>query len=145
VPDKDDLCPDLVGTVANNGCPEVTEAVRKTLLDYAKTILFDTGKSTIKPQSADVLNNIADILDDYPNVNFRVEGHTDSTGSDALNKRLSGERAQAVVNYLIEKGIPSERMTSVGYGEERPIADNNTREGRRTNRRVEIHGETPNN
>jgi len=107
--------------------------------------LFDTGKSTIKPQSADVLNNIADILDDYPNVNFRVEGHTDSTGSDALNKRLSGERAQAVVNYLIEKGIPSERMTSIGYGEERPIADNNTREGRRTNRRVEIHGETPNN
>ena len=89
--------------------------------------------------------NIADILDDYPNVTFRIEGHTDSTGSAELNQRLSQERAQSVMNYLIEKGIPSERMTSVGYGEDRPIADNNTREGRRTNRRVEIHGETPNN
>ena len=145
VPDKDDLCPELVGTVANNGCPEVTESVRKALLDYAKTILFDTGKATIKPASEDVLGNIADILDDYPNVQFRIEGHTDSTGSEQTNQRLSQERAQSVMNYLIEKGIPSERMTAVGYGEERPIADNNTREGRRTNRRVEIHGETPNN
>ena len=145
IPDKDDMCPDLVGTVANNGCPEVTEAIQKALLDYAKTILFDTGKSTIKPQSEEVLGNIADILDDYPNVTFRIEGHTDSTGSAELNQRLSQERAQSVMNYLIEKGIPSERMTAVGYGEDRPIADNNTREGRRTNRRVEIHGETPNN
>ena len=144
VPDKDDMCPDLVGTVANNGCPEVTESVRKALLDYAKTILFDTGKATIKPASESVLNNIADILDDYPNVRFRIEGHTDSTGSAELNQRLSQERAQSVVNFLIEKGIPSERMTAVGYGEDRPIADNNTTEGRRTNRRVEIHGENNN-
>jgi outer membrane protein OmpA-like peptidoglycan-associated protein len=144
VPDKDDLCPELVGTVANNGCPEVTESVRKALLDYAKTILFDTGKATIKPASEEVLGNIADILDDYPNVMFRIEGHTDSTGSEKTNQRLSQERAQSVMNYLIEKGIPSERMTAVGYGEDRPIADNNTREGRRTNRRVEIHGETQN-
>ena len=107
--------------------------------------MFDTGKSTIKPQSEEVLGNIADILDDYPNVKFRIEGHTDSTGSASLNQRLSQERAQSVMNYLIEKGIPSSSMTAVGYGEERPIADNNTREGRRTNRRVEIHAETPNN
>ena len=145
MPDKDDQCPDLVGTVANLGCPEVTEAVRKALLDYAKTILFDTGKSTIKPESGAVLDNIADILDDYPNVRFRIEGHTDSTGSAERNQSLSQERAQSVMNYLIEKGIPSNRMTAIGYGEDRPIADNNTREGRRTNRRVEIHGETPNN
>jgi len=145
VPDKDDQCPDLVGTVANMGCPEVTESVRKALLDYAKTILFDTGKSTIKAESSAVLDNIADILDDYPNVRFRIEGHTDSTGSAERNQALSQERAQSVMNYLIGKGIPSNRMTAVGYGEDRPIADNNTREGRRTNRRVEIHGETPNN
>ena len=143
--DKDDQCPDLVGTVANMGCPEVTESVRKALLDYAKTILFDTGKSTIKDESGAVLDNIADILDDYPNVRFRIEGHTDSTGSAERNQALSQERAQSVMNYLIGKGIPSNRMTSVGYGEDRPIADNNTREGRRTNRRVEIHGENSNN
>ncbi|MFZ9004774.1 MAG: OmpA family protein [Robiginitalea sp.] len=125
--------------------PVVTEAVRKALLDYAKTILFDTGKSTIKPQSEPVLNNIADILDDYPNVAFRIEGHTDSVGSESFNKKLSQDRAQSVMNYLIVKGIPSDRMTAVGYGEERPLADNSTSEGRRSNRRVEIHGETPDN
>jgi outer membrane protein OmpA-like peptidoglycan-associated protein len=125
--------------------PVVTEAVRKALLDYAKTILFDTGKATIKPESESVLNNIADILDDYPNVAFRIEGHTDSVGSDSFNEKLSQARAQSVMNYLIGKGIPSDRMTAVGYGETRPIADNNTSEGRRTNRRVEIHGETPDN
>lgn len=125
--------------------PVVTESVRKALLDYAKTILFDTGKSTIKPQSEPVLNNIADILDDYPNVAFRIEGHTDSVGSESFNKKLSQDRAQSVMNYLIDKGIPSERMTAVGYGEERPLADNSTSEGRRSNRRVEIHGETPDN
>jgi outer membrane protein OmpA-like peptidoglycan-associated protein len=144
IPDKDDQCPDLVGTVANMGCPEVTESVRQALLDYAKTILFDTGKSTIKAESGAVLDNIADILDDYPNVQFRIEGHTDSTGSAERNQALSQERAQSVMNYLIGKGIPSSRMTAVGYGEDRPIADNNTREGRRTNRRVEIHGESRN-
>lgn len=125
--------------------PVVTESVRKALLDYAKTILFDTGKSTIKPQSEPVLNNIADILDDYPNVAFRIEGHTDSVGSESFNKKLSQDRAQSVMNYLIDKGIPSERMTAVGYGEERPLVDNSTSEGRRSNRRVEIHGETPDN
>ena len=139
VPDKDDLCPDVPGTVANQGCPEVTEAVRKTLNDYAKTILFDTGKSTIKEQSADVLNNIVAILKEYANARFNIEGHTDSVGSAKLNQQLSEERAGAVRNYLIENGIASERLVSAGYGEDRPIASNNTREGRRTNRRVEIN------
>ncbi|MEJ2585662.1 MAG: OmpA family protein [Robiginitalea sp.] len=85
--------------------PVITESVRKALLDYAKTILFDTGKSTIKPESEPVLNNIVDILDDYPDVAFRIEGHTDSVGSDSFNKKLSQDRAQSVMNYLIEKGI----------------------------------------
>lgn len=125
--------------------PVVTEAVRKALLDYARTILFDYGKSTIKPQSEAVLDNIADIIDDYPNVAFRIEGHTDSSGSNRINQKLSEKRAQSVMNYLIEKGLPSEKMTAVGYGEERPIADNDTPEGRKTNRRVEIHGETSDN
>ncbi len=139
IPDKDDLCPDVPGTVANQGCPEVTEAVRKTLNDYAKTILFDTGKSTIKEQSADVLNNIVGILQEYAYARFNIEGHTDSVGSAALNQKLSEERAGAVRNYLIENGIASDRLVSAGYGEDRPIASNNTREGRRTNRRVEIN------
>ncbi len=139
VPDKDDLCPDKVGTVANQGCPELTEGVAKSLNDYAKTILFDTGKSSIKEQSAGVLQNIIQILEEYKNARFNIEGHTDSVGRAETNQRLSEERAGAVRNYLIENGIASDRLVSRGYGEDRPIASNNTREGRRTNRRVEIN------
>ena len=79
----------LMGTVANNGCPEVSEAIRKALSTYAKTILFDTGKSTIKSISAGVLNDISGIMEEYPNARFMVEGHTDNTGSEAFNLTLS--------------------------------------------------------
>ncbi len=138
VPDKDDDCPDIVGTVANNGCPELSEAVKQALNSYAKTILFDTGKATIKEQSGKVLADIVDIMKEYPNADFLIEGHTDSVGSDKLNMTLSGERASSVMNYLISKGIPSNRLTHQGFGEDRPLDSNKTREGRANNRRVEI-------
>ncbi|HLV38406.1 OmpA family protein [Xanthomarina sp.] len=139
VADKDDLCPDVKGTVANNGCPEVTEEVKKALNAYAKTILFDTGKSSIKAQSAEVLANIIDILNEYTNAKFSIEGHTDSVGSDALNMKLSKERASSVMNYLITNGITSNRLSSEGFGETRPIDSNKTAAGRANNRRVEIN------
>jgi len=138
VPDKDDECPDLVGTVANNGCPEISEAVKAALNSYAKTILFDTGKATIKEQSAKVLADIIGIMKEYPNSNFLIEGHTDNTGSEKLNKRLSGERASSVMTYLIENGVASNRLSHEGFGEDRPLDSNKTREGRANNRRVEI-------
>ncbi|GAB1308046.1 OmpA family protein [Urechidicola sp. KH5] len=136
--DKDDNCPDTVGPASNNGCPEVPESVKEALRSYAKTIVFDTGKTTIKEQSAGVLNDIIAILKDYPASNFNVEGHTDSTGSAGLNQKLSEGRAQAVVEYLTSNGIDAGRLTSAGYGEERPISTNDTAAGRRANRRVEI-------
>ena len=139
VADKDDQCPDKVGTVANNGCPEVTEAVAKALNSYAKTILFDTGKATIKEQSAAVLGDIIGILNEYSNAKFNIEGHTDSVGSDASNQKLSEERASSVMNYLIEHGIASNRLTAKGYGESKPLDTNNTAAGRANNRRVEIN------
>ncbi|MCF6306616.1 MAG: OmpA family protein [Flavobacteriaceae bacterium] len=138
VPDKDDLCPDLPGTVANNGCPEVTEAVRKALNSYAKTILFDTGKATIKEQSASVLNDIIGIMKEYPNAKFVIEGHTDSVGRDSSNMTLSANRAESVLNYLESNGIADGRLTHQGFGEERPLDTNKTRAGRANNRRVEI-------
>ncbi len=138
VPDKDDLCPDLIGTVANNGCPEVTEAVKKALNSYAKTILFDTGKASIKDQSAGVLNDIIGIMKEYPNAKFVIEGHTDSVGSDKLNMKLSKDRAESVENYLQANGIDDDRLTHQGFGEDRPLDSNKTREGRANNRRVEI-------
>jgi len=137
--DKDDLCPDLPGVVANKGCPELTEAVRKTLNDYAKTILFDTGKATIKDRSAEVLQNIVAILEEYSFARFSIDGHTDSVGSESLNQKLSEERAYSVMNYLIENGVASSRLEATGYGEARPLADNGTASGRKTNRRVEIN------
>lgn len=137
--DKDDQCPDVAGTVANNGCPEVTEAIQKALNDYAKTILFDLGKATIKDESAKVLNDIIGILNEYPNAKFTIDGHTDSSGSNSLNQRLSEERAGAVKVYLIEHGISTNRLESHGYGEDNPITSNSTRAGRAQNRRVEIN------
>ncbi len=137
--DKDDNCPDVPGTVANNGCPEVTEEVQKTLNEYAKTILFDSGKSSIKAESNQVLSDIVSILNEYPTAKFSVEGHTDSAGSNKLNQRLSDSRANSVKNFLVENGIDQFRLSAVGYGEDRPIASNKTRAGRAQNRRVEIN------
>ena len=138
--DKDDKCPNKVGTVANNGCPEeITQAERATLNEYAKTILFDTGKSSIKDESKAVLADIIKILNKYPEAKFTVEGHTDSSGSESLNQRLSDDRAAAVKDYLIENGVDRFRLSSKGYGESKPIASNRTREGRKQNRRVEIN------
>ncbi|WP_127136371.1 OmpA family protein [Flagellimonas oceanensis] len=137
--DKDDQCPEVAGTVANNGCPEVTEEVQKQLNDYARTILFDTGKSSIKAESTSVMVDIIQILNEYPTAKFTVEGHTDSVGSESLNQKLSEERANSVRDFLIDKGIDSDRLSAIGYGEAKPIATNNTRAGRAQNRRVEIN------
>ena len=137
--DKDDDCVEIVGTVANNGCPEVTIEVQKTLNEYAKTILFNFGKSTIQTASTNVLVDIIGILNEYPNAKFTVEGHTDSIGSVSANQKLSEARALAVKNFLIEKGIDADRLTSIGYGESKPIATNMYKDGRAQNRRVEIN------
>ena len=137
--DKDDKCPDVKGTVANNGCPEVTETVQKQLNEYAKTILFDTGKASIKSQSEAVLGDIINILKEYSTAKFTVEGHTDSVGSEKLNQRLSDSRANSVKEYLVSHGIDAFRLSALGYGESKPIDSNKTRAGRANNRRVEIN------
>ena len=138
--DKDDKCPNEAGEVALDGCPRQapTPAIMKTLNDYAKTILFDTGKSTIKDQSEQVLQNITAILKEYPNSRFSIDGHTDSTGSATLNQKLSEKRANAVIDFLVANGIDADRLEGKGYGENNPIANNKTREGRKANRRVEV-------
>ncbi|NKI26546.1 OmpA family protein [Arenibacter sp. 6A1] len=137
--DKDDKCPDVAGTVANQGCPEVTPEVQKQLNEYARTILFDTGKSSIKAESTSVMVDIITILNEYPNAKFSVEGHTDSVGSASLNQRLSESRALSVKQFLVDKGVEEFRLSAVGYGENKPIASNNTSKGRAQNRRVEIN------
>ena len=137
--DKDDLCPEVAGPASNKGCPEPDEKEQKQLNQYAKTILFDTGKATIKFQSAEVLNQILNVLKKYPNSRFRIEGHTDSTGKKAKNMILSQNRADAVKVYLIQGGIDASRLESQGFGPEKPIASNKNKKGRELNRRVEIN------
>lgn len=137
--DKDDMCPDVAGTKSNNGCPEVTEEVQKELNNYAKTINFDTGKTTISKDSEEALEAIIAILDEYPNAKFTVEGHTDSVGSAKNNKSLSEARALSVKSYLVNNGVDEFRLSSAGYGEDKPVASNNTKAGRAENRRVEIN------
>lgn len=138
VQDKDDKCPTVKGTAANNGCPEVTEETMNKLNEYAKTILFDSAKSSFQEQTYPVLLAITAILKEYPNSNFSLEGHTDGDGSEAMNQKLSEERATAVKNYLVENGINASRLTSKGFGESMPVSTNKTKAGKANNRRVEV-------
>ncbi|MES2811449.1 MAG: DUF5723 family protein [Bacteroidota bacterium] len=136
--DKDDKCPESKGTLKNSGCPEVTEAVIKKLNDYAKTILFDSGKSSFQERTYPVLQAMLAILKEYPTSKFAIEGHTDSDGAAQANLILSENRAAAVMGYLVENGIDASRLTSKGFGETKPIATNNTKTGKALNRRVEV-------
>ena len=112
---------------------------RKKLNEFAKAILFDLGKATIKPQSAETLDNIVKVLNEFKNAKFSVEGYTDSTGNRAKNIKLSEARANSVKDYLVGKGIAADRLSAKGFGPEKPVADNKTKAGREQNRRVEIN------
>jgi len=101
-------------------------------------INFDTGKSAIKPESKPIINQIVDMLKSNPQLKINVEGHTDNVGNQKSNKMLSDARAKAVVAEIIVQGIEAGRLTAIGHGQEKPIADNNTEEGRTKNRRVEL-------
>lgn len=136
--DKDDKCPTVKGTVANNGCPEMNQEQVTKLNEYAKTILFNSGKSSFKQETFPVLQSITAILKEFPSSKFSIEGHTDSDGKDAMNQTLSEERAGAVRMYLIENGISTDRLTSTGFGESKPIDSNKTAKGKANNRRVEV-------
>lgn len=136
--DQEDACPTVAGPISNKGCPEVTAAVIKKLNEFSKSVLFDSSKATIKAESNDKLEEMVKVMNEYNSANFRLEGHTDSTGNAAKNLQLSKDRAAAIKNYLIAKGINENRLSSEGYGITKPIASNKTVAGRAQNRRVEI-------
>lgn len=136
--DGRDRCPNSAGPVSTGGCPEIKAEDRKTLDIAMRAVQFDTGRSTLKSESFDVLRQIADIMRRYPDYVLSISGHTDNTGKESANQKLSDSRAKACYEYLVTQGINSSRMSHVGYGESRPIADNNTLRGRTLNRRVEF-------
>lgn len=102
-----------------------------------KNVFFDTGKSTLRPESFSELDNLISIMKENPTLRFEISGHTDNTGAYQNNVKLSEDRANAVVKYLVSKGIDATRLTAKGYADKEPIATNETEEGRQLNRRVE--------
>lgn len=152
VANKFDKCPGTpTGTVVDgSGCPikvqreiiketkvVVTEADRKVVDEAIKNLEFDLGKSTIRSTSYATLNKVAELLI-AKNFSLKLAGHTDNTGSMALNLRLSKERAEAIKAYLVSQGANASRIEATGYGPNQPIASNKTAEGRQKNRRVEF-------
>ena len=117
---------------------EVERALLDTGLFSTSRVNFEFGEATLIPASRTVTDVVADVLRRYPALRVRVGGHTDSVSSDAFNLRLSRERAQAVVDYLVGTGVDADRLVAVGYGEREPIASNDTETGRALNRRVEF-------
>src|SRR5690606_29906728 len=135
VPDSRDKCPDTPRRykVDSDGCPqEMTESVSTDM-----KINFDFDSDVVKEEFYPEVRRVAEFMNQYLNTRVTIEGHTDSIGTDSYNKALSQRRADAVRNALIQRmNIEPERVTAVGYGEERPVADNSTDAGRAANRRV---------
>ena len=108
-------------------------------IDIKDSVYFETARSTIKPESFSLLDDVAAILSAHPELQrIRIEGHTDSRGSAEYNKGLSQQRADAVREYLIGKGIASERLESIGYGEEKPLVSGENAAAWEKNRRVDF-------
>ncbi len=138
VHDGIDKCPTKVGPASNSGCPVISVEVKKRLAFAATAIQFDFGKATIKKNSNKLLDEIVAILNEYSDYNMTIDGHTDNVGDDASNLILSKNRAAAVRDYFISKGIVAERLVSEGYGESKPVETNKTAAGRAKNRRVDM-------
>jgi OOP family OmpA-OmpF porin len=101
-------------------------------------INFETAKSDIKPESQHIIDQVVDLLMEDESLRVSIEGHTDDVGSAASNKTLSENRAKSVMNAIVAKGVDRSRLSTKGWGQEKPIADNKTADGRAKNRRVEI-------
>jgi outer membrane protein OmpA-like peptidoglycan-associated protein len=103
-----------------------------------ENIYFETGKAVLRPESNDALDQVFRFLENNPSIRLEISGHTDNTGSLRINQRLSRDRAAAVVNYLVQRGISQEKLESRGYADTQPVATNGTAAGRQQNRRVEF-------
>lgn len=138
VNDEQDKCPTVPGVKENYGCPVILEEIKKRVDIAAKNILFVTGSYKLQSKSFKGLNDGAKIMNENPGMSLNIDGHTDNVGSDEMNMKLSQNRADAVKNYIVTKGIDPSRITATGYGETKPIATNNTAAGRQQNRRSEL-------
>ncbi|WP_242344410.1 OmpA family protein [Anaeromyxobacter terrae] len=166
--DAEDKCPQQAGTKENGGCPDVDTdgdtiadrldkcpsqfgpppdgcpkkytlvEVKREKIDIKQQVHFATAKFRVLPDSFPLLNQVVQVLRDFSNMRISIEGHTDAVGTEAANMKLSQRRSEAVLDYLISKGISPERLEAVGYGPTKPIASNKTVTGRARNRRTEF-------
>ncbi len=141
ISDNKDRCPDSAGVIANKGCPEITKEDVKKITQIASKIFFETNSDKLKIASLTQLDELVIILKRYEGANLIIEGHTDSQGKDEYNLNLSQRRTESVKKYLMANGIFESRLTAIGFGESKPIADNSTSTGRAKNRRVELKTE----
>lgn len=138
VNDEEDKCPTRPGEVSNQGCPVIAKEVIEKVNFAARNVFFATGSYKLLAKSNQSLDGVVSLLKADESLMIDIDGHTDSQGSDESNQVLSDNRAGAVKNYLVSKGIDPGRLKSTGYGETKPVADNNTAAGRAKNRRTEM-------
>jgi outer membrane protein OmpA-like peptidoglycan-associated protein len=156
VNDEEDACPDSAGPASNHGCPlppppvvvvappvaPVIAMIRPedsmAINFIAHNVLFNSASDLFRDSSYTALDTLAARLLSHPEWHLTIEGHTDSSGIQAKNMALSQRRADAIRNYLEKKGVTADRLTAIGYGSGRPVADNRTVAGRAANRRVEL-------
>jgi outer membrane protein OmpA-like peptidoglycan-associated protein len=138
IADIDDKCPNVKGNEANKGCPEIAKADIVRITYIGSKIFFENNSDKLKVASLSQLDELSKILDKYSGAILTIEGHTDNVGKDEYNMTLSQKRAESVKQYLIQKGISEARLITVGFGETKPVATNNTTLGKSKNRRVEL-------
>jgi OmpA-OmpF porin, OOP family len=142
VADHLDNCPNEPGPPDNQGCPAAQKqlvVIKQDRIDIKDKIYFDSGQATIQARSNPLMDQMAKVLNEHPEIaKVIIEGHTDDRGAADFNRTLSQQRAEAVRDYLVKKGVPAERLEAQGFGPDRPVQPNTTSEGRAANRRVEF-------
>jgi len=138
VNDEEDKCINEKGPASNYGCPVIDEKIVERVNKAAQNVFFATGSDKLLAKSFPKLNDVVSILKENPSYKVNIDGHTDDVGKDESNQTLSEKRAASVKAYLVSKGVDESRLTSTGYGETKPVADNKTAAGRAKNRRVEM-------
>ena len=138
VNDEEDKCINEKGPASNFGCPIISQEIIKRITLAAKNVFFATASDKLLAQSNAKLNDVVAVLNENPSYKIQIDGHTDDQGKDEYNLDLSNRRAASVKAYLVSKGIAESRLSSTGYGESKPVADNKTAKGRASNRRVEM-------
>jgi outer membrane protein OmpA-like peptidoglycan-associated protein len=134
--DADDKCPGVIGDASNYGCPVAKKEIPKRLQFATRKVSFEKGNALLNISSYPMLDEVANILKEYPDYNLRIGGHADAVEKD--HSTISQSRADAVNSYLLGKGVPHSRTATTGFGKTRPVASNANETGRRQNRRVEL-------